>query len=503
MWLTADPVSNRDYQKEKNKELEAKARDMERKWLHEKTLREAAESKVKALKKKLRSTKENGISHVDADEAKEDGSVATHQTVGGVLSRSNSIDGLELISDHAICATGGTHQSSSSSNAEASKVVAALSLAGQEDKSSAGLSEPSAPHAFSAAATTSSDSSAKESLTTQASPPRDFVSGAPYRHVGPNPMTPPVTQKKVSPVCGTSGGASSRSGSFQMAANGQPTKPNLVMNQQFPPQQLPTQQLPWLNGSQSPGSNFQPKASPFIDPNQQTPPGTTRPPFSNGPSRPMSMAHRNESNSSMASSRRSVSYDFDPLGPLATEFQRDDGLSFLTGVNLASAPFYSTPVFMMDSQTGQMGQTAALLVSPTPLMQVTAQQIDSSSGIQAQSIQWQPPTDNQIPAGGMLLSFLEQPTLLGPLESSTTATAMQPNSMSYQQHSFEQSQWDQPQSSMPPQQSLNQQPIVQPHDYAAMPQEQDGLVHQHDSNLLQPGIVDPFEALVKQRNNNP
>ena len=41
-------------QKEKNKELEAKARDMERKLNQEKALREVAETRVKALKKKIR-----------------------------------------------------------------------------------------------------------------------------------------------------------------------------------------------------------------------------------------------------------------------------------------------------------------------------------------------------------------------------------------------------------------------------------------------------------------
>ena len=500
MLLTADVISNCDYQKEKNKELEAKARDMERKWLNEKTLREAAESKVKALKKKLRSAKEHGISHVDADEAKEDASVASHQTGGGALSRTNSIDGLEFISDHAHFPNGGTHQSSAS-NADVIKVSSALSLASQEEKSSAGRSEPSAPHTGSAAAVTCSENGTQQSTTNQASPPRDHLTGASHSHADPNPMTPPVTQKKVSQVCGAGGGANTRSGgSIQMGANGQTTKPNLVMNQQLPPPQLSTQQ-PWLNGSQSPGSNFQPKV-PLFDPNQQTPPGTTRPPFASGPSRPMSVSLRNESNSSMASSRRSTSYDFDPLGPLAQEFQSDDGLSFLSGVDLASAPFYSTPVFMMDSQTGQMEKTAALLVSPTPLMHVTSQQIDPSSGIQAQSFQRQPPTALGTPAGGMFLSFLEQPTFSDPRGSSATAAVRQTNAMSFQQ-SFEQTQWDQQQGFVPPQQSFNQQTIAQQHVYAAMPQEHDGQVHQHGSSATLSGMVDPFEALVQQRSNNP
>lgn len=75
-------------QKEKNKELEAKARDMERKWNQEKALREVAETRVRALKKKLKAMESQ---YADADMIKEDDSVATHQT-SGVHSRANSLD---------------------------------------------------------------------------------------------------------------------------------------------------------------------------------------------------------------------------------------------------------------------------------------------------------------------------------------------------------------------------------------------------------------------------
>jgi nitrous oxide reductase len=51
-------------QKDKNKELEAKARDMERKWNQEKALREVAETRVKVLKKKLKAME---IQSGDAD----------------------------------------------------------------------------------------------------------------------------------------------------------------------------------------------------------------------------------------------------------------------------------------------------------------------------------------------------------------------------------------------------------------------------------------------------
>jgi hypothetical protein len=100
------------------------------------------------------------------------------------------------------------------------------------------------------------------------------------------------------------------------------------------------------------------------------------------------------------------------------------------------------------------------------------------------------------------LSFLEQPTFSDRRGSSTTAAGGQTNGVSFQQ-SFEQSQWDQPQGYMPPQQSFNQQTIAQQHVYAAMPHEHDGQVHQLDSSVSLSGMVDPFEALVQQRSNNP
>jgi hypothetical protein len=56
-------------QKDKNKELEAKTMDLERKWLEERSLREAAEAKVKALKKKLRTLAERGDDEVAQDVA--------------------------------------------------------------------------------------------------------------------------------------------------------------------------------------------------------------------------------------------------------------------------------------------------------------------------------------------------------------------------------------------------------------------------------------------------
>lgn len=76
-------------QKEKNKELEAKARDMERKWNQEKALREVAETRFKVLKKRLKAIESLNS---ESDAAKEDESVCTHHT-GGIHSRANSLDG--------------------------------------------------------------------------------------------------------------------------------------------------------------------------------------------------------------------------------------------------------------------------------------------------------------------------------------------------------------------------------------------------------------------------
>lgn len=74
-------------QKQRNKELEALARDMERKWKQEKEKREAAEQKVKALKKKLNALKDENRSDAVAEVHKEDASVGTN------FSRTDSLDG--------------------------------------------------------------------------------------------------------------------------------------------------------------------------------------------------------------------------------------------------------------------------------------------------------------------------------------------------------------------------------------------------------------------------
>jgi hypothetical protein len=61
-----------DPQKERNKELEARAREAERKVVEERTLREAADAKVKVFRKKLRGLKgENGAGN-DAETVKEE-----------------------------------------------------------------------------------------------------------------------------------------------------------------------------------------------------------------------------------------------------------------------------------------------------------------------------------------------------------------------------------------------------------------------------------------------
>ena len=89
--LTCSPICS---QKEKNKELEAKARDMERKWNQEKGLREVAETRVKALKKKLRALEtpsgnpnDTSMDAAIAVSSKDDESVGTHLTGSGNLEK--------------------------------------------------------------------------------------------------------------------------------------------------------------------------------------------------------------------------------------------------------------------------------------------------------------------------------------------------------------------------------------------------------------------------------
>lgn len=461
---------------------------MERKWLNEKSLREASETKVKALKKKIRTMKENGSSHTEIEEAKEDASVATHQTISASRSRSNSLDGLDLAVDHAVVA-GGENNSSSGSHLDPPKAISADSNHGENTEQT--TLAPPVPG--------SSSQSAKASTITQVSPPRDSsAAGSHHGQTVQNPKTPPVTQKKIS-----SAGGPRAPPAQQQGTNGQ-SKPNLVMNQQ--------QQ----KASLSPGSNIQHKASACVDPNQQTPP-VARPSAAGGPARPMGSSMRNESTGSLASSRRSVSCDFDPLGPLAHDLQSDDGLSVASGINPASVQLYSTPVYMMDSQIGQMGQTMTMFTSQAPMMQVATQQIDPSSGLSAQGYQQQQSTThNRISSGSMFLvppqvSFLEHPSLSGANGASepTTATMMQPQMMmTFQPSSFEQQhqgQWVQQQQQPSPPQQQQQQPqqqMTQPNIHAPMPPQQDVPLQQQDSGCSQGAAVDPFEALIQQRTSN-
>jgi len=495
---------------------------MERKWLNEKSLREAAETKVKTLKKKLRTMKESGSSHAEAEEVKEDASVATHQTTSASRSRSNSLDGLDLAVDHTVVAVG-ENNNSSGSHLDLPKAFSADSTEGENIEQTT-THAPPVPN--------STGQGAKTTSTTQLSPPRDSSAvGSHYGQAVQNPKTPPATQKKMSAAGGPRAPPAQQQG-----ASGQ-SKPNLVMNQQQQQQQ---------KTSLSPVSNFQHKASAYLEPNQQTPP-VARPPFAGGSSRPMGSSMRNESTGSLALSRRSVSCDFDPLGPLAQDLQSDDGLSVSSGMNPASVQLYSTPVYMMDSQIGHMGQTMTMFTSQAPMMQVATHQIDPSSGMPAQGYQQQrhPTTHNRIPSGSMFLvppqvSFLEQPTLSATngTQETTTATMMQPQMMmTFQQSPFEQQhqgQWVQQQQQQPsppqqqqpspPQQQRQQQQLQQqqqqqqqqPYNpqqqqqqqmtqsnmYAPMPPQQDVPLQQQDSSGSQGAAVDPFEALVQQRTNN-
>jgi hypothetical protein len=77
-----------DQQKERNKELEARAREAERKVVEERTLREAADAKVKVFRKKLRGLKgENGAGN-DAEAVKEE-----EMSSGNCIAQTNSVNG--------------------------------------------------------------------------------------------------------------------------------------------------------------------------------------------------------------------------------------------------------------------------------------------------------------------------------------------------------------------------------------------------------------------------
>jgi hypothetical protein len=65
-------IFSMDQQKERNKELEARAREAERKVVEERTLREAADAKVKVFRKKLRGLKGENGAGIDAETVKEE-----------------------------------------------------------------------------------------------------------------------------------------------------------------------------------------------------------------------------------------------------------------------------------------------------------------------------------------------------------------------------------------------------------------------------------------------
>jgi hypothetical protein len=83
-------------QKERNKELEARAREAERKGVEEKTLREAAEAKVKVLRKKLKGLKGENGAGIDAETVKEEETTSGNSF--GRQSQTNSMNDKELTS---------------------------------------------------------------------------------------------------------------------------------------------------------------------------------------------------------------------------------------------------------------------------------------------------------------------------------------------------------------------------------------------------------------------
>jgi hypothetical protein len=88
-------------QKDKNKELEAKAREAERKYVEERNLREAAEAKLRAMKKKMRGMRGESAASIATDGSK-DTEVVVGQETSGRLSRASSmgetdgLDGLQI-----------------------------------------------------------------------------------------------------------------------------------------------------------------------------------------------------------------------------------------------------------------------------------------------------------------------------------------------------------------------------------------------------------------------
>jgi len=462
---------------------------MEQKWLHEKSCREAAETKLKALKKKTkpRAVKEG---NAEMDEVKEDCSVSTQYTAGGRHSRTNSLDAIETTMPDPAVATGNGSHHGSLSNVDAVKSFddgdgVSLKNAGGAVEKSAAVTDQAAAQATESGAKISAATTMQS--TKVPSPQRDSAASA--AGGGNHPRTPPVvTQRKVP------AGAGNGSRGALAGTNSQP-KPNHVQKQQ-------EQQQKSLH---SPGSNHQQKTTANGEPNQYAQ-SVARPLFAGSPGRPMGTGTRNESTGSLGSARRSTSCDFDPLGPLHQDQQSEDGGSVVS--NPTYQLYTTSPVYMMDPHQQTM---TMVTTSQTPMMQVSHQQMDPSSSMGMAQGFPQPQSSsssmgpNQLSSGMFLVppqvtmrSFLEQPALSA---ANGTQEMMQPQMMMTFQQAQPLDQQQQQQSTPWIQQQQQPAPTMQ-HSEAPLQLQQDPIsttTSQAPNNGATPAAVDPFDELVQQR----
>lgn len=463
---------------------------MERRWNQEKSLRETAEIKLKALKKQFRALKDD-IQNVDFDTAKEDESVGTHQT-GGMHSRTNSLDGtLEFLGN------AGTGNGS-------------MLLTVQE--TSKHTVTPPHPNSVNPATISTIDQTGRT--------PRDFSNKSPLRETATKSLQG-LQQSPTAPIgykIGETVGSSSpgpRSNTNEVGETNGSSKGNHPRQQQ----QQQQQSLGNLSNTHISGHANSTLQGDFIENSAQPVASTAN---LGAPPRPAANKTRHVGSGSFEPSW-SDTFDFDPLRPVHQKSQGvDDGLVTTEPEQMQSkSTSTSTPPVCkinhnhMLTPSGLASEAAedSDLMSFQPPMMVQLNLAHTDAYMSMSHNQQQSATKHQrthsgrpvIPSQVTMKPYHDQPTMLAALAQGNQPQILMPMQQSVVQVPSQQyqQQQQQQQQQWATQQQYSNSTISQPDLLSGRQQTQNTGQTRSDpmTSLLQPKFEsssDPFDELVQK-----
>jgi hypothetical protein len=476
---------------------------MERKWNQEKALREVAETRLKALKKKIRAMKDdNQIGELDT--AREDEYVgSTHQT-GGTHSRANSLDGTLDLTETVGVGSGN------------SLLVAKHAAAPHIPYHDLSGTMYTIDQTVNQIASSGNESNLRPPTDLSNSPLRDAgTMPLPGQHQGQQSSTAPIGPKigeHGDSITEARSNANVVGGTRGVSNSHAQNKPNHLRQQQQPPTNQSSIHASDLAKSTAHGDHVGYAAQPSSASNLGAPP------------RPLVNKTRTESTSSLGSSRSNTS-DFDPLRPMLQEPQSDDAGPVTESEQTPHRHTSSVPVYMTNRQqaaplpgaASQAVEGSDLMTFQSPTMQVEGSdlmgfqlqvnrsQTDASMSMphgQRQSAMGHQRTHSGkviVPLQAMMPMYQDQPPMTA---NSMQDMQQQPQTMMTMQQSVAQLQ-SQQQLQWAPQQHYSDATTAQAELQSS--QQQPQTVLQTTSDLLpsQPSkfelASDPFDELVQQR----